>query len=66
MKVATVVGARPQFIKAAAVARAIEAHNGAGKGPQRVERIVHPGQQYGENLSRVFFEEMPFYRTLRT
>ena len=58
MKVTTVVGARPQFIKAATVARAIEAHNGAGKGPQIVERIVHTGRHYDENMPRVFFEEL--------
>ena len=58
MKVTTVVGARPQFIKAAAVSRAIQAQGAAGAGPEVVERIVHTGQHYDENMSRVFFDEL--------
>jgi len=56
MKVTTVVGARPQFIKAVAVSRAIADHNASGVGPQIVERIVHTGRHYDENMSRVFFD----------
>jgi len=52
MKVMTVVGARPQFIKAAAVSRAV-----AGRGDLE-EVIVHTGQHFDENMSRVFFEEL--------
>jgi UDP-GlcNAc3NAcA epimerase len=51
MKVLTVIGARPQFIKAAAVSRALKA---AGV----PEIIVHTGQHYDHNMSKVFFEEM--------
>jgi UDP-GlcNAc3NAcA epimerase len=52
MKLVTVVGARPQFIKAAALSRAIAA---AG----RIEQIlVHTGQHYDETMSAVFFEEL--------
>jgi len=58
LKITTVVGARPQFIKAAAVSRAIQARNDAGAGPEVVERIVHTGQHYDENMSRVFFDEL--------
>lgn len=51
MKVLTVIGARPQFIKAAAVSRALKK---AGIN----EVIVHTGQHYDHNMSEVFFTEM--------
>ena len=51
-KVLTVVGARPQFIKAAALSRAIE------KIGQIEEVIVHTGQHFDFNMSDIFFEEM--------
>jgi len=51
-KIMTVLGARPQFIKAAAVSRAIARHGGLA------ERIVHTGQHYDSGMSTVFFEEM--------
>jgi UDP-N-acetylglucosamine 2-epimerase len=50
MKVLTVVGARPQFVKAAAVSRVLrEDHE---------EVLVHTGQHYDEDMSDVFFEEL--------
>ncbi len=52
MKVLTVVGARPQFIKAAAVATVLRAT------PEVREVLVHTGQHYDDNMSRVFFEEL--------
>lgn len=52
MKIVTIVGARPQFIKAAAVSREIAKH------PEIREVIVHTGQHFDNNMSRVFFEEM--------
>jgi len=57
LRVATIVGARPQFIKAAAVSRAIAAA-GANGGWAIDERIVHTGQHYDENMSKVFFDEL--------
>lgn len=58
MKIVTIVGARPQFIKAAAISRALrERRQAAGEGAT-VERIVHTGQHYDRNMSEVFFEEM--------
>lgn len=51
MIVLTVIGARPQFIKAAAVSRALRK---AGI----EEIVVHTGQHYDRNMSDVFFEEM--------
>jgi len=58
-KILTVVGARPQFIKAAAVSRAFEKWNAANR-PSRAfhEILVHTGQHYDDNMSRVFFEEL--------
>ncbi len=56
MKLVTVLGARPQFIKAAVVSRAIEKFK--GEGTPLAEIIVHTGQHYDANMSDVFFEEM--------
>ena len=58
MKLFTIVRARPRFIKAVAVIRAIERHN---KRPGRLgstETLVHTGQHYDENMSQVFFDEL--------
>lgn len=50
MKILTVVGARPQFVKAAAVSRILrERHS---------EALVHTGQHYDERMSEVFFREL--------
>lgn len=53
-KIITIVGARPQIIKSSAISRAVR---GAFKG-QIDEIIVHTGQHYDENMSKVFFDEM--------
>ena len=58
MKIATVVGARPQFIKAAMLRRAIDA---AGAGVAR-EVLIHTGQHFDANMSDVFFEELAIPR----
>lgn len=50
MKVLTVVGARPQFIKAAVVSRELR--------KKHIEVLVHTGQHYDYNMSEVFFEEL--------
>src|SRR4030043_1912974 len=56
MKIVTIVGARPQFIKAATVTRAIR------RAHQRKKRIkevlVHTGQHYDTLMDKVFFEEL--------
>ena len=50
MRVLTVIGNRPQFVKAAAVSRLLrEDHE---------ERIVHTGQHYDDELSQIFFDEL--------
>lgn len=58
MKIVTVVGARPQFIKAAAVSRAVRAWNAAGRLPAIEEVIVHTGQHFDHNMSQTFFEQL--------
>ncbi|NER94663.1 MAG: UDP-N-acetylglucosamine 2-epimerase (non-hydrolyzing) [Symploca sp. SIO1B1] len=58
MKIFTVVGARPQFIKAAAVSRAISRHNQNHPIQTIQEVLVHTGQHYDSNMSKVFFEQM--------
>jgi UDP-N-acetylglucosamine 2-epimerase (non-hydrolysing)/UDP-GlcNAc3NAcA epimerase len=51
MRVVTVVGNRPQFVKAAAVSRPLrERHD---------ELLVHTGQHYDDEMSKVFFDELP-------
>ncbi|OFY85269.1 MAG: UDP-N-acetylglucosamine 2-epimerase [Bacteroidetes bacterium RIFCSPLOWO2_12_FULL_35_15] len=53
-KILTIIGARPQIIKAAALSRAIKR-----KFADRIkEVIVHTGQHYDENMSQVFFDEL--------
>lgn len=52
MKIVTIIGARPQFIKAAVVSRVFTASS------EVEEVIVHTGQHFDANMSDVFFEEM--------
>ena len=52
MKIVTILGARPQFIKAGSVSREIAKHN------ELEEIIVHTGQHYDTNMSDIFFDEM--------
>ena len=56
-KIITIIGARPQFIKAAMLSRAISIWNRTGCEPI-LEKIIHTGQHYDGNMSHVFFEEM--------
>lgn len=53
LKVATLVGARPQFIKAAVVSRAFRAQASEVR-----EVLIHTGQHYDANMSDVFFAEL--------
>ncbi len=53
MKVLTIVGARPQFIKAAIVSKKIKEES-----ENIVEILLHTGQHYDENMSHIFFEQM--------
>lgn len=52
MEIITVVGARPQFVKAAVVSREISKHANIH------ETIIHTGQHFDPNMSNLFFEEM--------
>ena len=52
MKLLTIIGARPQFIKAAAVSRENAKHNNIE------EVIVHTGQHFDSNMSEIFFNQM--------
>ena len=61
MKILTVLGARPQFIKAATVSRAIRDYNISSSNPLR-EIIVHTGQHYDTKMSDIFFDEMDIPR----
>ncbi|QIP17831.1 UDP-N-acetylglucosamine 2-epimerase (non-hydrolyzing) [Spirosoma aureum] len=54
MKLLTIIGARPQIIKASALSRAIRQQFA----DQITEVLVHTGQHYDENMSAVFFEEL--------
>src|SRR5207248_6132104 len=56
MKIATIVGARPQFIKAAVVSRAFQITK------ELDEVVIHTGQHYDENMSEVFFQELDIAR----
>ena len=56
MKIITIVGARPQFIKAGSVSREIKKQKVEGQSIEEV--IIHTGQHYDMNMSEVFFEEM--------
>lgn len=51
-KILTVLGARPQFIKASVVSAALRTHSGIR------ERVVHTGQHFDANMSGVFFAEL--------
>lgn len=52
LKLVTIVGARPQFVKAAAVSRAL------AEQPTIEEIIVHTGQHFDANMSAVFFDQL--------
>ena len=56
MKLLTIIGARPQFIKAATVSRAVAARDDIN------EVIVHTGQHYDANMSDIFFDELAIPR----
>lgn len=64
MKIVSIVGARPQFIKAAVVSLAIEEHNSSVTSRLSLvtEIIVHTGQHYDKNMAHVFLKELEIFR----
>ncbi len=62
INVITVVGARPQFVKVAAVSRAFQTYNQSHSDVRFEEQIIHTGQHYDENMSKVFFDELEIPR----
>jgi len=62
MKIVTVVGARPQFIKASAISRAIVQYNERYPTKAIKEILLHTGQHYDEGMSAVFFDQMDIPR----
>lgn len=56
MRLLTILGARPQFIKAATLSRAIKEHEGIE------EVIVHTGQHFDANMSDIFFKQLDIPR----
>src|ERR1035437_3281957 len=58
-KILTIIGARPQFIKAAMLSREIMNYNKCHKETDIiVEDIIHTGQHYDPNMSEIFFTQM--------
>jgi UDP-GlcNAc3NAcA epimerase len=57
MKIVTIIGARPQFIKAAMISRAIKEYNIGGEHEIK-EYILHTGQHYDENMNDIFLDEL--------
>ncbi len=59
MKIITIIGARPQFIKAAPVSRVIKQYNETSLDEDCInEIIIHTGQHFDKNMSDVFFEQL--------
>jgi UDP-N-acetylglucosamine 2-epimerase (non-hydrolysing) len=58
MKIMSIVGARPNFMKVASIARAVDKCNVVKGHPKIVHTIVHTGQHYDEKMSDLFFNEL--------
>jgi UDP-N-acetylglucosamine 2-epimerase len=56
--IAHVLGARPNFVKAAPVIAALSGRQDLAGGPVREQRVIHTGQHYDERMSEVFFREL--------
>ncbi|HXV83567.1 MAG TPA: UDP-N-acetylglucosamine 2-epimerase, partial [Candidatus Binatia bacterium] len=57
-KILSVVGARPNFMKVAAVCEAIKDYNSNGDAPRVEHVLVHTGQHYDANMSDLFFNDL--------
>lgn len=58
MKIVSVVGTRPNFIKIAPISRAVRRHNDLNKNSSIELRIVHTGQHYDHEMSNIFFKAL--------
>lgn len=58
MKIAGIVGARPNFMKIAPIIRAICEHNRNNESPNIEQILVHTGQHYDYEMSQVFFQDL--------
>jgi UDP-GlcNAc3NAcA epimerase len=58
MNIVTIIGARPQFIKAATISKAIADFQSSDGEKRITEEIIHTGQHYDENMSAVFFDQL--------
>jgi len=58
MKIVSIVGARPQFIKLAPLARAVQKHNKSNSKYKIKHLIIHTGQHYDYEMNKIFFDEL--------
>ncbi len=59
MKLMSIAGARPNFMKLASIANAVEKYNNSGLSEEKIEHIiVHTGQHYDDSMSHCFFDEL--------
>ncbi len=58
MKIMSIAGARPNFMKVASITEAIRKHNENTKSPHIEHILIHTGQHYDQKLSKCFFEEL--------
>lgn len=58
MKIASIIGARPQFIKIAPLVREVKIHNSLKTKPKIKHLIIHSGQHYDYRMSKIFFDEL--------
>lgn len=58
IRIVTVVGARPQFVKAAVVSRAFDLQNSVEGNPRVAHALIHTGQHHDKDMSQVFFDEL--------
>lgn len=61
MKILSIVGARPNFMKISSIAKAIEKHNNFGHSPLIEHIVVHTGQHYDDKMSNSFFKELELF-----
>lgn len=58
MKIASIVGARPQLVKLAPLVRTIQGHNKLKSKPKIEHLIIHTGQHYDYEMNKIFFDEL--------